>query len=88
LSAAQAISPTQDLVVGNIVNIAQNVQNTITQNYQNVDTIAVAERAVAANTQNISNMDAVRDSADQLYYDGIQNLREAVDTAKELHDDQ
>ena len=87
LDTAKALSTTPQQVADNIVNVAQNTQTQITQSYQNVDTIAAAER-VSASTETLSKINTVCDSADQLYHDGIQYLREAVDTAKELLDDE
>lgn len=70
-----------------LVKGCQTVQNQLTSAYQVVINQANVE-SVGASTQTMESINAYRDSADQLYHDGVKSLNDSFKTAKELLNDE
>lgn len=83
LTTAKASAETAQQVPESIVNAAKNVQDQVTTAYNNVIAQANAESA-GASVEVRENITAAVNSANQLNYDGIANLRDAVNGAEEL----
>ncbi len=86
LDAATAQSTTTDEVPDKIVSVARSYHTQLDAAYQAVQARAQAE-SVGANADTMRGIDAARNSADQSNYDGISRLRETVEVASELHED-
>jgi hypothetical protein len=61
-------------------------QDQITAVYQSVMSLAGYE-STGATAQASSDIAAARDSADQLYHDGVRDLRQSVQVAQDILDD-
>ena len=87
LGTALEASPAAQQVQDAVVNTAQVKEQQLTVAFQVVQDYANTE-SVGASTVTNSDIEAARNSAAQLYHDGIESLRESVDTAKDLLEDQ
>ena len=86
LDAAQYASTTSQEVSANIAAEAAAKQNELTASYDSFRSLASYE-SIGATAETSSNIQAASNSADQLYHDGIRDLRQAVEVAKELMED-
>jgi hypothetical protein len=86
-NAAQNASNTSLEVQANIAAEAAAKQNQITAAYLSVMSLASNEN-IGATAQASSDIEAARNSADQLYHDGIRDLGQSVQVAIDLLDDQ
>jgi hypothetical protein len=87
LDAALLASTTSQEVPANLVAEATVVQNQLTAAYDSVRTLA-SNASIGATAETSSDIEAATNSADQLYHDGIRDLGQAVEVAKELMDDE
>jgi hypothetical protein len=87
LDSAQAAGTGSQEVAANIAAEAASKQSELTAAYESVNNYANSQ-SVGANAQTIGDIEAAINSADQLYHDGIRDLKQSVEVAEELTDDQ
>ena len=84
---AQEVSTTPPQLADKVIEVAKEIHNQLDDCYKHVTDGVNAEKAEASTTGTWEAVEDVRQSAVQLYKDGISDLTEAVSTAKELVDD-
>jgi len=87
LDTAVASSTAVAEVPGTLVQECQTIQDQLTSAYQAVLNKADVD-SVGASTQTRESINAYRNSADQLYHDGIRSLSDSFKAAKELLEDE
>jgi hypothetical protein len=85
LDAATNASSTQQEVEANIAAEASNKQDQLTTAYESFKSYA-SQQSMGANAQT-SDVQYATDRANEAYYEGIRNLGESVQVAKDLLDD-